>query len=173
MALLAIRSDFSSPSESYSPGESTISGTINGRHVHNMKRDNGASMSFVDSALLEPNYVRGEPVQITTMQGVASYPTTTVRLGLNGHHRKLRMAISTGFTFDALLGTDIPDLKKLLTYAKRKQPRRSCQARGAPPPRDTSTEEEEETTGGRKRRQPRGKPRYPSPQPAPSTEEED
>lgn len=62
VALLTIRSDFSSPSELSSPGEGAISRTINGQASNNMKKDSGASVSFVDSALLDPHYVRGKTV---------------------------------------------------------------------------------------------------------------
>ncbi len=48
----------------------------------------------------------------------------TVRL--NGYQFRLRMAVSTDFIFDALLGTDIRGLDSMLKKPKRRQPLRRC-----------------------------------------------
>lgn len=142
IALLAIRSDYSSPTDLSSMDDNAIRGTLNGQAVQNMKRDTGASISFVDENVLGPDYVPGEPIQVTTVQGVASYPTTLVRVEVNGHRFCLKMAISSGFHYDALLGTDIPNLKELLRYPGRKQPQRRCKTRPQPPTEEESSDEE-------------------------------
>lgn len=110
-----------------------------------MKRDTGASISFVDSEVLGTDYIPEPFVQMTTVQGVANYPTTLVRrLKVNGHRFAQRMAISSGFQFDALLGTDMPDLKQMLKQPGRQQPSRRCKRRPNKVAEETLTEDSQD-----------------------------
>lgn len=141
MALMAVASTTSS-SGYHDEITGVIAGVIEGKPAHNMKRDSGASLSFVDRKFLDPDYVRGPPARVVTVQGTSIYPTTEVNLIINGHPLALRMAVSENFIFDALLGTDIPNLTRLIRYPRRQQPRRKCRTKDTPLPGDDSTDDE-------------------------------
>lgn len=91
------------------------------------------------------------------------YPTTTVRIGINGHVVNVRMAVSDQFVFDALLGTDIPGLNRMIETALRRQPARLCRTKDIPLPSGESTDEEGwEIARPRRQRKPKhhsGKPK--------------
>ena len=92
------------------------SGTVEGIAVNSILLDTGCSRTLVHKYLVpEDRFLEGEAVTIRCAHGdTVLYPLARVKLEIDGHQIVMEAAISENLPMDVLLGTDVPELPKLL-----------------------------------------------------------
>lgn len=120
-----------------------MTGSLNGRPTSDMFRDTGANISAIDSSLLPEYYIKTGEVDIRTMGGIITRPTTIVLVELNGHTFQVTMAVSADLGYDAILVREIPNLKSMMAHKRRVQPGRRC-AQNKPLPESSEEDEEDQ-----------------------------
>ena len=92
------------------------SGAVEGTAVDNILLDTGCSRMLVHQELVpRSKMLEGEAVAIRCAHGdTVLYPLALVQMVVDGRNMELKAAVSENLPMDVLLGTDVPDLPKLL-----------------------------------------------------------
>ena len=109
------------PEKGYFCGESGVGsvirkGIVNGQTVEDIVLDTGCTRTMVHRKLVkEPQYVDGEAVTIRCAHGdTVLYPLADVEIILEEGPVKVKAAVAEKLPASVLLGTDVPQLGKLL-----------------------------------------------------------
>ena len=92
------------------------SGAVEGTAVDNILLDTGCSRTLVRQELVpRSKMLEGEAVAIYCAHGdTVLYPLALVQMVVDGRNMEVKAAVSKNLPMDVLLGTDVPDLPKLL-----------------------------------------------------------
>ena len=92
------------------------SGAVEGTAVDNILLDTGCLRTLVRQELVpRSKMLEGEAVAIRCAHGdTVLYPLALVQMVVDGRNMEVKAAVSENLPMDVLLGTDVPDLPKLL-----------------------------------------------------------
>lgn len=113
--------------------------------THDAFVDNGTNLSAIDVSLLPADFVKLGKRNVKSLGGKDLLDTTMVTLDLNGFRFSTLMLVGSDFGHDILLGTEIPDLHKMLAHKPRRQPARKCRRQHQirdPSPAESSSSED-------------------------------
>ena len=96
-------------------------GSVEGNQVHDLVLDTGCQQTIVHQRLVpEFRKMEGEAVTVRCAHGdTVLYPLAEVKMEVDGIHLKVRAAVSDCLPVSVLLGTDVPELKRLLGGGSR------------------------------------------------------
>lgn len=91
-------------------------GAVEGNRAENILLDTGCSRTLVRQELVpKEKLLDGEAVAIRCAHGdTVLYPLAQVEVSVGGRTLEVRAAVSETLPMDVLLGTDVPELGKLL-----------------------------------------------------------
>ena len=100
------------------------SGKVEGREVDDVVLDTGCACTMVRQDLVpKERLVAGATVRLRCAHGdVVTYPLATVKLDIEGVVLPATAAVAEKLPISVLLGTDVPELGKLLNQPPQEQP---------------------------------------------------
>ena len=91
--------------------QTLVSGRVNGKSVKRVLLDTGAERTLVDSSLIQEKDKTGEIIWVRTFNGIISaLSLAKVRIQIGENGDDLTVAVQEILRYDALLGTDFPEL---------------------------------------------------------------
>ena len=100
------------------------SGKVEGREVDDVVLDTGCACTMVRQDLVpKERLVAGATVRLRCTHGdVVTYPLATVKLEIEGVVLPVSAAVAEKLPVSVLLGTDVPELGKLMNQPPQEQP---------------------------------------------------
>ena len=100
------------------------SGKVEGREVDDVVLDTGCACTMVRQDLVpKERLVAGATIRLRCAHGdVVTYPLATVKLDIEGVVLPATAAVAEKLPISVLLGTDVPELGKLLNQPPQEQP---------------------------------------------------
>ena len=91
--------------------QTLVSGTVNGKSVNRVLLDTGAERTLVDSSLIQEKDKTGEIIRVRAFNGtISALSLAKVRIQIGEYGDDLTVAVQENLGYDALLGTDFPEL---------------------------------------------------------------
>ena len=88
-----------------------VSGTVNGKSVNRVLLATGAERTLVDSSLIQEKDKTGEIIRVRAFNGtISALSLAKVRIQIGEYGDDLTVAVQENLGYDALLGTDFPEL---------------------------------------------------------------